>query len=482
MTIDPIQIRAAAELELRRRKLAIASANRYAAHLDHIWPWQVPPDDVTIHISMHSDGNERIRKLEDVPEDEREDGEIVTRPWKIWKLQTGRGAGKTRGGTEYVRYHLNKYGPDARVGVGAPSFAGARDVCMEGRAGLHTLYKNEFIKYNRAIGEAWHIRGGRVRLIGSENPDRWNGPEFSLIWADELALWNEDSWEMALFCLRVGEYPQAIITTTPKQRPFVQELENEATTVVTNASTKDNKDTPDDYKKYLYAKYGGTRLGVQELEGKWINDVEGALFKREWIENHRDFNARTSNMRRIVVAVDPAMTHYVGADETAVAAVGIDKRGHFYVFSANGYHLTPEGWARKVIETYNGVGAQIIIGESNNGGEMVRSTIRSVDDKVQVKLVHAYKGKKLRGEPVAALYEQGKVHHVGVFGMLEDQMCSFTGDDDQSSAVTRRATKGQHFDRMDTIVYGITDLMLRCGPVPGAKIWTADRKSPWRVM
>jgi len=480
MVLDPIQCQAAAEMELRRRLAVSEKSAGYASHLDHIHPWQIPPGDVTVHVDEVK-GKKVIRLLKDVPEEERI-GEIITRPWKIWVLRTGRGAGKTFGGSTYVIEHLKKYGSDARVGIGAPSFAAARDVCMEGRSGLWSLFRNQFKKYNRANGEAWHINGGRIKLIGSENPDRWNGPEWSLIWADELALWNKESWEMAMFGLRIGKYPQVIVTTTPKQRPFVKELESEATTVVTEAETKDNTDLPDDMKDYLYAKFDGTRLGDQELKGKWVKDVEGALFERDWVELNRDFDARHQDMKRIVIAVDPAMSHYAGADETAVSGAGIDHRGHYYVFSSNGYHLSPEGWARKAVQAYKGLGASKIIGESNNGGEMVLSTIKAADPKAIVRIIHATKGKKTRGEPVAALYEQGKVHHVGVFPILEDQMCSFTGDDDRATVTARRATKGQHFDRMDTVIYCILELMARSGPVPTARVWAARRESTWRKM
>lgn len=480
MVLDPIQLRAAAEIEMRKRNLAAIKSASYGSDLNHIWPWQIPPGNIVVVVDTFN-GKERIRRFEDVPKEELAVSRVVTRPWKIWILRCGRGAGKSFGGSKYVIEHFRKFGKDARVAAGGPSFASAREVCMEGRSGLYTLYGNEFVKYNRANGEAWHIRGGKLKLMGSENPDRWNGPEWSLIWADELALWNQLSWEMALFGLRVGQWPQAIVTTTPKQRPFVREIENEATTVVTRAATRDNADLPEDTKSYLESKYAGTRLGLQELEGEWIIDVEGALFKREWIENNRDFSARSKDMKRIVIAVDPAMSHHEGADETAIGGAGVDSRGHYYVFSSNGYHLSPEGWARKVIEIYNGLGASKIIGEKNNGGDMVQSTIKAVERNVPVKLVHAFKGKKIRGEPVAALYEQGKVHHVGAFPDLEDQMCSFTGDEDASSAAARRAHKGQHFDRMDAVIYCILELMARSGGNRDIRVWTANRSNPWRM-
>jgi phage terminase large subunit-like protein len=480
MVLDPVKIMAAAELELRRRD--------FAQNRDHdLLPHQIPPGPIQLHTAL----NGEVQRLEDVPPEKRT-GSIVTRPWKYWLLRTGRGAGKTHGGSRFVINHLRDNGPRARVGIGAPSKDAVQKVCMEGPAGLITRYRNEFTKYNKS-GEAEHVGGGLVQFMGAENPDKWNGPEFSLIWADELALWNKASWDMAQFCLRLGDYPQGIITTTPKQRPFVRAIEDDILTVLTTAGTKDNPHSSKDFRAHLYQKWEGTRLGLQELNGDWIKDIEDALFRRDWIEggNGRLHGARPEDMVSLVVAVDPAMQHHKEADETAVVVVGADAIGHYYVFKADGYHLSPRGWARQVLQAYEGYGCSKIIAEINNGGEMVRDTIvsaaKSADGqrdefmiaKSQIKVIHATKGKKIRAEPVAALYEQGRVHHVGVFAVLEDQMCCFTGDDTGLQGMKNRDKQGQHFDRMDALVYCILELSSRSRASGKARAWGLERQSPW---
>ena len=368
--------------------------------------------------------------------------------WDTWLIQGGRGSGKTEGGTRYVLAFLeSETGRNSRVGVGAPTIAAARDVCAEGETGLITLDPGAF-RYNRSLGEAYHRNGGYVKFLGSEEPARWNGPQWHLLWADELALWNEESWHQAQFGVRLGSWPRVIATTTPKARKFVRLLKANTRTAVTHGTMYDNTALADRVKQRLEERYGGTRLGRQEIYGEDIEDIEGALWQAEWIDSNRvtKEHADSVGMVRVVVPVDPAVTHKLTSDDTGIAVVGLGKDGHYYIFSVAGYKLSPDGWARQAVNAYDQWEADRIIGEVNNGGEMVESTIRSVSDTVPFKSIHASRGKVLRAEPVAALYEQGKVHHVGIFEAAEEQMCAFP-------------VSNEHDDLVDAITYGVTELM-----------------------
>lgn len=367
--------------------------------------------------------------------------------WDCWLILAGRGTGKTRAGAEAVLEHLNAVGPHARVGVGAPTAADVRDVCAEGVSGLITIAREQFTSYNRSLGEAHHHKGGYVKFLGAEEPARWNGPQWSLLWADELSLWNQDSWEQAAFGLRLGERPRAIATTTPKARLFVRELANRPGTIVTSATTADNPYLSAIVRQRLYERYGGTRLGRQELEAEWLDDVPGALWSREVLEQHRVREA--PDLVRIVVAIDPSGGSTEGHAEVGIVAAGKGADGHGYILRDVSERLSPERWARRAIQTYYALEANLIVAEKNFGGDMCAATMRSVDANVPVKLVSASRGKRLRAEPVAALDEQGKIHHVGVMPTLEDQLCSWVPDSGDPSP-----------DRLDARVWAITELLL----------------------
>jgi phage terminase large subunit-like protein len=372
--------------------------------------------------------------------------------WDVWLVLAGRGTGKTLAGANAVLEHLNRVGESARVGIGAPTTADVRDVCAEGVSGLISIGRAQFTSYNRSLGEAHHCLGGYVKFLGAEEPARWNGPQWSLLWADELALWNQDSWEQAQFGLRLGDHPRAIATTTPKTRKFVHELAEQPTTIVTRASTADNPYLSELVRRRLYERYGGTRLGRQELEGLWVEDVAGALWTRESIEQNRVTAA--PDLLRVVVAIDPSGGDDEGHAECGIVAAGKGADGHGYVLRDVSERLSPERWARRAIQLYYDLKADRLLAEANFGGAMVQSTIRAVDPKVPVKLVTASRGKRTRAEPVAALDEQGRVHHVGMFATLEDQLTSWVPDSGDPSP-----------DRLDARVWAITELMLGGSPV-----------------
>tara|TARA_Y100000310_G_scaffold338505_1_gene428312 strand:- start:1110 stop:2336 length:1227 start_codon:yes stop_codon:yes gene_type:complete len=369
-------------------------------------------------------------------------------PWRIWIIRGGRGSGKTWVGSQFVLDHLRRYGKRARVGIGAPTNTDARNTCAEGETGLITIGKGEFPTYNRSLGtlEARHIDGGYVRFMGAEKPDRWNGPQWTLLWGDELSLWHRETWDQAMFGLRIGQDPRAIVTTKPRRRSWLKELEEDEDTVVTTAKTEDNVFLNAVAKKHLKRRYGGTRLGRQELLGEYLDDDENALWEAKWIDDHRVTKENVPELMRVVIAVDPAVTAKSSSDETGVAVAGKGADGDFYIFDVPGYRLSPFGWASRVEGLYSTHKADAIIAEVNNGGDLVESNIRQIDRNLPVKTIHASRGKIVRAEPVALLYEKGRVHHVGVFEEVEDQM--LTNVDDL-----------ENDDRRDAIVYAITELM-----------------------
>lgn len=369
--------------------------------------------------------------------------------WDTWLLLGGRGSGKTAAGAYYVLQHLELYGPQARVGVGAPTISDARDVCAEGVTGLINLKPDAF-NYNRSLGEARHVDGGYVKFLGSEEPARWNGPQWSLLWADELALWNEASWHQAQFGLRLGVAPKSIVTTTPKARAFVRQLAEANTTALTHATTFDNPFLSDIVTERLSSQYGDSRMGRQELMAEWVDDVEGSLWQRDWIENNRIAEDDLPGLERVVIAIDPAVSANANSDETGIAVAGLGADGHVYILAAEGYRVTPDRWAQIAIDLYDQHSADLVVGETNNGGDMVGLSIENaVRDasrySVPFRSIHASRGKTVRAEPISILYSRGYVHHVGSFDETEDQMCSFP-------------ISNENDDRVDALVYAVTEL------------------------
>ena len=363
--------------------------------------------------------------------------------WYVWLLLGGRGSGKTMAGTHFVLDHLRSRGRKARVGIGAPTIADARDVCAEGVTGLISLAPTEF-RYNRSMGEAHHKDGGYVKFMGSEEPARWNGPQWSLLWADELALWNEASWHQAQFGLRLGEHPRAIATTTPKNRDFVRTLSELDTTATVRATTYDNPTLSEAVQERLRQQYGGTRIGRQEILAEWLDDVPGALW--QWSMIHSKPLLEIPALERIVVAIDPATTANKTSDDTGIMVVGRADTDEYYVLADYSGKYSPDAWAGKAIDAYETHKADRIIGEVNNGGDMVEHTLRTIRGSLPYTAVHATRGKRIRAEPIAALYEQGKVFHAPGLNDLEEQLVSWTPDSSGSP------------DRLDALVGAMTEL------------------------
>lgn len=388
-----------------------------------------------------------------------------TGDWTYWLLVAGRGSGKTDAGSDYVDRHAK--GPAClegpvphRIAIIAPTNPDGYATCVRGESGL--LSHNPritFVAHSEKRSDLTWPNGSEAMVFGAFTPEdvqRLRGPQHCLLWCEEWAAWRymSETWDMARLGLRLGPHPRAIFTTTPRPRAALREMLSSPDAVVTRATTDDNPSLAASVRADLYRVYGGTRLGRQELGGELIDDVPGALWTRAIIKGGlpprimRNGNAEV-DLARVVVAVDPAVTSGDASDETGiiVAGVGHDARG--YVLADLSTRMSPIEWARRAIAAYHEHKADRIIAEANQGGDMVATVIRTVEPTVPVTLVHASRGKRTRAEPVAALYEQGKVTHTQPFPDLEDQLCSYTGEPGEASP-----------DRLDALVWALSGLML----------------------
>jgi phage terminase large subunit-like protein len=376
-----------------------------------------------------------------------------TGDWVTWLLMGGRGSGKTRAGAEWVREQAAAgIGPIALVGE---TITEAIAVMVEGVSGIMAVTPpGERPKLN---GAALHWPNGVVgTLLGASDPERFRGPQFAAAWCDEVGKWPnaEVAWDMLQFGLRLGERPRQVATTTPRPTRLIKRLLAEPGTVVTRMTTRENeKHLAGSFLSAVVARYRGTVLGRQELEGELIEDLPGALWTRAMFR--RDDGAER---HRIVVAVDPPATSGAGADGCGIIVAARTDAGAVVVEDLTLKPAAPIAWATRAVRAYHDHGADCIVAEVNQGGEMVRAVIAQVDPDVPVRTVHATRGKWVRAEPVAALYAQGRVRHAAGLTALEDEMCVF--------GVDGRAD-GHSPDRLDAAVWAVTELMLREGP----RVW-----------
>lgn len=345
----------------------------------------------------------------------------------------------------------------SRIALVAETAPDARDVMVEGESGLLACHPKDYrpTYYPSKRRVEWP-NGAIATLYNAIEPDQLRGPQHDAAWGDELAKWRyaQDTWDQLAFGLRLGAKPRAIVTTTPRPITVVRKLISDPKCFVTRGSTFDNAgNLAEAFLHQIQDKYGGTRLGRQELEGEILDDIPGALWNRETIDSTRIKPDDQPDYERIVVAVDPAVSSEEHSDENGIVVVGMarDKDGYArgYVLEDGTLRGSPEEWARKAVHLYRKYSADKIVAEKNQGGEMVLSVLRSVDRTVPVVLVHASRGKHVRAEPISALYEQNRIHHVGRFDKLEDQMCMFSIDN------LRDANTGSP-DRVDALVWGLT--------------------------
>ena len=375
--------------------------------------------------------------------------------WSTWLYMAGRGSGKTRAGAEWV--HEQIAAGCRRIALVGATAADVRDVMVEGESGILTTARpGARPDYEPSRRRLTWPNGAIATTYSAEEPERLRGPQHDGAWADELGAWKyEAAWDMLMLGLRLGADPRALVTTTPRPTKLVRSLLSDASTVVTRGSTYDNRDNlAPSFFESIITRYEGTRMGRQELMGELVDDVPGALWTLSMLDGLRVQAA--PDLARVIVAVDPAVTSGTESDETGIVVVGIGADGHGYVLADRSCRMSPDGWARRAAQAYHEYEADRLIVEDNQGGEMVAFLLGTVDATVPIKRIRASRGKRLRAEPVAALYEQGRVRHVGVYPDLEDQMASFTGDG------------GEHDDRVDALVHALTEAML---DTAGPGIW-----------
>lgn len=445
------------------------------------------------------------------------DPELGPQGWFVWLLLAGRGAGKTDACAYYIARYARTF-PNTRISIIAPTLGDARKACVDGPSGLRAHDPTFRVVKTPDYYLQWP-NGSRADLFGASTPEDVErlraGGNRHIVWAEELAAWRhlQDAWDQMEFGLRLGTHPHVVASTTPKNRALIKKLTKDPKVIVTTGSTNDNPHLHHSARERLYARYEGTRLGRQELLGEILEDMEGALWRRDLLEELRvaphEFKSimdpprdpetgeltlaarMLPGLERIVVAIDPQATSQPGKSETGIVVVGrlskhrpcpfnhgimtqddydsvvtqrqmksklkhgelptVDSAfptptGCLVVLEDASVNAQPETWASKALVAYEKWQADRIVAEINHGGDMITSILRTKDPSLQVKVVRASRGKAIRAEPVAAFYEQRRVHHVGGFAELEDQMCSWEADADWSP------------DRLDALVWACTEL------------------------
>lgn len=384
--------------------------------------------------------------------------------WTTWVILGGRGAGKTRAGAEWIRAQVEGGKPGdpgkcSRIALVGETLDEAREVMVFGASGILACSppdrRPEWQATRRRL--VWP-NGAVAQVMSASDPESLRGPQFDCAWCDELGKWQKaEAWDMLQFALRLGERPQQVVTTTPRSTPLLKGLMKAPQTVVTRAPTSANRlHLAKSFLETVTAKYAGSSLGRQELDGEFIEQIDGALWNWAMLDAARR-RPGPERLDRIVVAVDPPVTSGSGADECGIIVAGVSMDGPPQQWRAEVIvdgsikGASPQGWAEQAVALYRRHEADRLVAEVNQGGEMVGSLVRSVDPMVPFRAVRANRGKGLRAEPVAALYEQGRVSHRIAFPRLEEQMVAMTlgGFAGQGSP-----------DRLDALVWAITDLMI----------------------
>jgi phage terminase large subunit-like protein len=381
--------------------------------------------------------------------------------WRTWLFLGGRGAGKTRAGAEWVRTMAlgegaapGAMGPARRIALVGPTINHVRSVMIEGVSGLMAVHPPHLRPHLEVSKDQLVWPNGSVaQFYSAEDPENLRGPQFEIAWCDETSRWRKADyvWTMLQLALRVGVTPQACVTTTPRASAFLKKLVTDPSTVITHAPTAANADNlAPSFLAQMQQRYGGTSIGRQELDGAIVDTHSGGLWRKEWFGQQR-LSARPE-LTRIVVAVDPPITSLSTSDACGIviAGLGTDKRA--YVLADRTIRgREPMIWARAAVAAYHDFAADRIVAEANQGGDLVSTVLRQADANVPVKLVKASRGKWMRAEPVAALYAEGRVAHVGEFVLLEEEMIALGPDG---------LANGRSPDRLDALVWAITELML----------------------
>jgi len=379
--------------------------------------------------------------------------------WKVWLILGGRGAGKTRAGAEWVRAKALGIGPAGaiparRIALLGETIADVRRVMIEGQSGILAVHADgERPDFEPSKGQLTWPNGAIAQVFSAETPDGLRGPQFDAAWCDELAKWREPeaTWDMLQFGLRLGAKPEVCVTTTPRPIALLKAIMDDEATVVTRAKTADNaQNLAPSFIADMTRRYAGTALGRQELGGEVIDERAGSLWRRDWIDGARI--TVPPELGTIVVAVDPPVTATANSDACGIVVAGRGLDGRGYVLADRTVQgREPQVWARAAVEAYKEFLADRVVAETNQGGDLVAAVLRQIDEAVAVRQVRATRGKWVRAEPVAALYAEGRVIHAGRFDALEDQMCAFGADG---------LARGRSPDRLDALVWAMTDLML----------------------
>jgi predicted phage terminase large subunit-like protein len=380
--------------------------------------------------------------------------------WLIWLILAGRGWGKSFTGAQWVR-GIAEAGQVRHIALVGATAADVRDVMVEGPSGILSICPNS----NRPLYEPSKRRvvwpnGVVATMFSSEEPERLRGPQHGAAWCDELAAWRNlsETWDQLQFGLRIGKRPRQVITTTPKPVKLLKALVKRAAeggdVIITKGKTSDNAaNLAKSFLADIHRQFGGTRLGRQELDAEILDDVPGALWNRDLIERTRCGPVSPWSLKRIVVAVDPAVSIGADANESGIIVAGVNDNGEFFVIADLSGKYQPHEWATRAVGALRQYGADRVVAESNQGGSMVEATLRAVDKNVPVRSVHASRGKVTRAEPIAALFEQGRAHLAGAYPELEDQLATFEAGSPGSP------------DRLDAMVWALTALMSGGGAV-----------------
>lgn len=371
--------------------------------------------------------------------------------WAYWLILAGRGFGKTKAGASWIIDEARQF--PMRIALVGSDPKDVRETMILGESGILASSPASFMPtYNPSLGKLTWPNGSIAQVFSSEDPESLRGPQFHSMWCDEICAWGypQETWDMLLMCLRLpradGLPPRACITTTPKPMQLLRDIMRDPLTVITRGKTLDNAaNLAPATLAALKRRYEGTRLGRQELEAEVLEDIEGALWSTRLIEENRVNPNDIPRMRRIIIGVDPAVTSTNSSDETGIVVVGHGDDDVFYVMDDQSGTLSPNEWARRVAGLYDDHKADRIIAERNNGGDLVAQNMRLVSRNLPITTVSASRGKVARAEPICALYEQGRVKHVGYLDKLEKQMMGFTGK------------AGNHDDRVDALVWALTE-------------------------
>ena len=400
-------------------------------------------------------------------------------PWRTWLILGGRGSGKTRSGAEWVRAralglpHLADHRAH-RIALVGTTIGQVRDVMIEGVSGLMSVHApHERPVYEISRNQLTWPNGAIAHMFAADEYENLRGPQFDTAWCDELAKWKkaDRAWDNLQFTMRLGDCPQVCVTTTPKPSKFLKKLMKDPQLVLTHARTADNaRNLAPAFFADMQKKYAGTPMGRQELDGEVIEERIYGLWKRSWLEQNRidttpqpggtggDLRSERPEMTRIVVAVDPPVTATAGSDSCGIVVAGIALDGRAIILADRTIQgRTPDTWARAAVQAYHDFEADRLVAEVNQGGDLVVAVIQQVDPTVPVHKVRATRGKWLRAEPVAQLYAEGRVAHFGTFPELERQMCDFGTDG---------LSEGKSPDRLDALVWALTDLLLTRHRIP----------------